>query len=170
VGLKFRWPGSAPANGAGHHDINGIPIRGVHGDLPIRFADGGAIPGERIVGILDPGVGITIFPIHSPKLHEFDEQLDRWIDVTWDIDESSPERFPAQIKVTALNQPGSLARIADVISNAGGNIDTLRMMGKQADFTDMRIDIEVWDLKHLRDVLAGLRELPVVSSVERVMS
>ena len=169
IGVKFRWPGSAPANGAGH-DINGIPIRGVHGDLPIRFADGGAIPGERIVGILDPGVGITIFPIHSPKLREFDEQLDRWIDVTWDIDESSPERFPAQIKVTALNQPGSLARIADVISNASGNIDTLRMMGKQADFTDMLIDIEVWDLKHLRDVLAGLRELPVVSKVERVMS
>jgi GTP diphosphokinase / guanosine-3',5'-bis(diphosphate) 3'-diphosphatase len=169
VGLKFRWPGSGPGNGAAH-DINGIPIRGVHSDLPIRFADGGAIPGERIVGILDPGVGITIFPIHSPKLHEYDEQLDRWIDVTWDIDESSPERFPAQIKVTALNQPGSLARIADVISNASGNIDTLRMVGKQADFTDMLIDIEVWDLKHLRDVLAGLRELPVVSHVERVMS
>jgi hypothetical protein len=34
----------------------------------------------------------------------------------------------------------------------------------------MLIDIEVWDLKHLRDVLAGLRELPVVSHVERVMS
>jgi guanosine-3',5'-bis(diphosphate) 3'-pyrophosphohydrolase len=168
VGLKFRWPGSSPANGAAH-DLNGIPIRGVHSDLPIRFADGGAIPGERIVGILDPGVGITIFPIHSPKLREFDEQLDRWIDVTWDIDESSPERFPAQIKVTALNQPGSLARIADVISNAGGNIDTLRMVGKQADFTDMLIDIEVWDLKHLRDVLAGLRDLPVVSDVVRVM-
>ena len=169
IGVKFRWPGSVPVNGAGH-DINGIPIRGVHSDLPIRFADGGAIPGERIVGILDPGVGITIFAIHSPKLREFDEQLDRWIDVTWDIDESSPERFPAQIKVTALNQPGSLARVADVISNASGNIDTLRMVGKQADFTDMLIDIEVWDLKHLRDVLTGLRDLPMVSHVERVMS
>jgi GTP diphosphokinase / guanosine-3',5'-bis(diphosphate) 3'-diphosphatase len=168
IGVKFRWPGSAAEHSAS--EINGIPIRGVHTDLPIRFADGGAIPGERIVGILDPGVGITIYPIHSSKLHEYDEQLDRWIDVTWDIDESSPERFPAQIKVTTLNQPGSLAKIANVISDASGNIDTLRMVGKQADFTDMLIDIEVWDVKHLRDILAGLRSLPVVSHVERVMS
>jgi guanosine-3',5'-bis(diphosphate) 3'-pyrophosphohydrolase len=168
IGVKFRWPGSTAHDAAG--EMNGIPIRGVHSDLPIRFADGGAIPGERIVGILDPGVGITIYPIHSSKLRDYDEQLDRWIDVTWDIDESSPERFPAQIKVTTLNQPGSLAKIANVISEASGNIDTLRMMGKQADFTDMLIDIEVWDLKHLRDILAGLRGLPVVSTVERVMS
>jgi guanosine-3',5'-bis(diphosphate) 3'-pyrophosphohydrolase len=168
MGLKFRWPGSSPANG--HADLNGIPIRGIHSELPIRFADGGAIPGERIVGILDPGVGITIYPIHSPKLHEYDEQLERWIDVTWDIDESSPERFPAQIKVTALNQPGSLAEIAGIIGKTNGNIDSLRMVGKQPDFTDMLIDVEVWDLKHLRDILAGLRGLSAVSHVERVMS
>jgi GTP diphosphokinase / guanosine-3',5'-bis(diphosphate) 3'-diphosphatase len=168
MGLKFRWPGSTPANGM--DDINGIPIRGIHSELPIRFADGGAIPGERIVGILDAGVGITIYPIHSPKLHEYDEQLDRWIDVTWDIDESSPERFPAQIKVTALNQPGSLAEIATIIGKTNGNIDSLRMIAKAPDFTDMLIDVEVWDLKHLRDILAGLRSLPMVSTVERVMS
>ena len=169
IGLKFRWPGSGAGNGAG--DImNGIPIRGTHGDLPIRFADGGAIPGERIVGILDPGVGITIYPIHSPKLRDYDEALERWIDVTWDIDESSPERFPAQIKVTALNQPGSLAEIAGVIGKTNGNIDTLKMIGRQPDFTDMLIDVEVWDLKHLRDILAGLRGLSMVSHVERVMS
>jgi len=168
IGLKFRWPGSAPQHGAG--DMNGIPIRGVHSELPIRFAEGGAIPGERIVGILDPSVGITIYPIHSPKLHEFDDQLDRWIDVTWDIDEASSERFPAQIKVTAINEPGSLASIASVIGEADGNIDTLRMIGRQADFTDMLIGVEVLDLKHLRDILAGLRGLPVVSHIERVLS
>jgi RelA/SpoT family (p)ppGpp synthetase len=168
MNLKFRWPGSTPGNGAGI--LNGIPIRGVHGDLPIRFADGGAIPGERIVGILDPGVGITIYPIHSPKLRDYDEELDRWIDVTWDIDESSPERFPAQIKVTALNQPGSLAEIATIIGKTNSNIDQLRMVGKQPDYTDMVIDVEVWDLKHLRDILAGLRSLSIVSHVERVMS
>jgi GTP diphosphokinase / guanosine-3',5'-bis(diphosphate) 3'-diphosphatase len=168
MGLKFRWPGSNSGQGVG--DINGIPIRSVHSELPIRFADGGAIPGERIVGILDPGIGITIYPIHSPKLRDYDEQLERWIDVTWDIDESSPERFPAQIKVTALNQPGSLAEIASVIGKTDSNIDQLRMLGKQQDFTDMLIDIEVLDLKHLRDILSGLRGLPMVSHVERVMS
>ncbi len=167
--LRFRWPGSVPeahtANGA-----NGIPIRGAKGDLPITFAPGGAIPGERIVGIFEPGKGITIFPIHSPLLKDHYDHNDRWIDVTWDIDEGSHERFPAQIKVTAVNEPGSLAKIASIIGDKDGNIDRLQMIGRREDFTDMLIDLEVWDVKHLRDILNGLRHLSAVNSVERVLS
>jgi (p)ppGpp synthase/HD superfamily hydrolase len=96
--------------------------------------------------------------------------MERWIDVTWDIDEGSHERFPAQIKVTAINEPGSLAKIASLIGESQGNIDKLQMVGRREDFTDMMIDIEVWDLKHMRDILAGLRGLSSVSSVERVLS
>src|SRR3954454_309722 len=45
-----------------------IPIRGTNSDLPVRFApNGGAVPGDRIVGILTPGEGITIYPIQSPS-------------------------------------------------------------------------------------------------------
>ncbi len=170
--LRFRWPGSVPeahaANGV--NGANGVPIRGARSELPISFAPGGAIPGERIVGILEPGEGITIYPIHSPKLKDYFDHMDRWIDVTWDIDEGAHERFPAQIKVTAINEPGSLAKIASLIGETKGNIDKLQMVGRREDFTDMVIDVEVWDLKHLRDILAGLRGLSAVNSVERVMS
>src|SRR5215213_3527882 len=42
---------------------SGIPIRGLDSDLPVRFApDGGAVPGDRIVGILTAGEGVTIYP------------------------------------------------------------------------------------------------------------
>jgi RelA/SpoT family (p)ppGpp synthetase len=170
--LRFRWPGSVPEHHAanGVHGMNGVPIRGARSDLPISFAVGGAIPGERIVGILEPGEGITIYPIHSPKLKDYFDHMDRWIDVTWDIDEGAHERFPAQIKVTAINEPGSLAKIASLIGEAKGNIDKLQMVGRREDFTDMLIDVEVWDVKHLRDILAGLRGLTAVNAVERVMS
>ena len=90
----------------------------------IHFAGGGAVPGERIVGILDPGQGITIYPIHSRQLQEFEDQLDRWIDVTWDIGEGATELFPARIRVVALNEPGSLGRIASIIG-AEGDLDRL---------------------------------------------
>ena len=60
--VKFKVPGIAAVGPA-------IPIRGINGDLPVSFApDGGAVPGDRIVGILTPGVGITIYPIQSPAL------------------------------------------------------------------------------------------------------
>ncbi len=166
IGLKFRWPGSAGRTRPDEH--SGIPIRGLRGDLPVSFAEGGAVPGDRIVGILTPGQGITIYPIHAEALKEFDEEGERWIDVTWDIDEDNPQRFPAKITVTALNEPGSLAQVASVIGEADGNIDNIKMTNRVPDYTEMSIELEVWDLQHLNDIISGLKSKDVVSSVSRV--
>eukprot|EP01035_Chromulina_nebulosa_P012862 gene12862-17139_t len=95
--MKFRVPGEAEAS---EHPI---PIRGISGDLPVQFApEGGAVPGDRIVGILTPGEGITVYPIQSPELKEFDDQPERWLDVRWDIDPDDPVRFPARISLTSM--------------------------------------------------------------------
>jgi GTP diphosphokinase / guanosine-3',5'-bis(diphosphate) 3'-diphosphatase len=167
--LKFRLPALLTSASA-EEGAAGIPIRGVNGTSIIRFAEGGAVPGERIVGILDPGEGITIYPIHSPQLRAFEDQLDRWIDVTWDIHEGATELFPAKLRVVALNEPGSLGRIASIIGAEGANIDKLQMVNRARDYTEMLIDIEVQDLKHLMDILNGVKNLSVVSEASRVLT
>ena len=146
-----------------------IPIRGTNTDLPVRFApNGGAVPGDRIVGILNPGEGITIYPIQSPALSEFEDHPDRWIDLRWDEDERTPRRFPVRISVQSVNEPGSLAQIAQVIAENDGNIDNIHMARRAPDFTDVTIDLEVYDLKHLTAILAQLRAKPMVGKAERV--
>jgi guanosine-3',5'-bis(diphosphate) 3'-pyrophosphohydrolase len=167
IGLKFRWPASGSAGG-GASNGKGIVIRGVRNDIPVSFEPGGAVPGDRIVGVLTQGEGIRIFQIHSPRLSEFEHE--RWIDVTWDVDQEAPERFPARISVTALNEPGTLAQIAQVIGEADGNIDNLRMVQRGADFTEMQVEVEVFDLLHLNRIINGLRAKSVVSKVERVFA
>ncbi|MBM3543739.1 MAG: bifunctional (p)ppGpp synthetase/guanosine-3',5'-bis(diphosphate) 3'-pyrophosphohydrolase [Alphaproteobacteria bacterium] len=170
MGLKFRWPGSSGRAKKDAKDaFSGIPIRGLGGDLPVSFADGGAVPGDRIVGILTPGQGITIYPIHAEALKAFDEEPERWIDVTWDIDEDNPQRFPAKLAVTVLNEPGSLAQVASVIGEADGNIQNIKMTNRVADYTEILIDLEVWDLKHLNDIVAGLKGKDMVSSAARAL-
>ena len=159
--VKFKLP----ENAAGP----AIPIRGINGDLPVRFApDGGAVPGDRIVGILTPGEGITIYPIQSPALSEFEDNPERWLDVRWDEEDQAPRRFPARIAVQSVNEPGSLAQIAQVIAEHDGNIDNIRMTRRAPDFTDVTIDLEVYDLKHLTAILAQLRAKSVVAKAERV--
>ncbi len=159
--VKFKLPDNAAGPA--------IPIRGINGDLPVRFApDGGAVPGDRIVGILTPGEGITIYPIQSPALSEFEDNPERWLDVRWDEEEQAPRRFPARIAVQSVNEPGSLAQIAQVIAEHDGNIDNIRMTRRAPDFTDVMIDLEVYDLKHLTAILAQLRAKPVVAKAERV--
>ena len=167
--FKFRWPGLLTGS-EDEEGAKGIPIRGVNGTSVVRFGEGGAVPGERIVGILDPGKGITIYPIHSPHLRDYEDQLDRWIDVTWDIREGATELFPARIQVTAVNEPGSLGKIASVIGAAGANIDRLQMVTRGHDYTEMLIDVEVLDLKHLTDMLNGVKNLNVVSSASRILT
>jgi RelA/SpoT family (p)ppGpp synthetase len=146
-----------------------IPIRGINSDLPVRFApNGGAVPGDRIVGILNPGEGITIYPIQSPTLKDFEETPERWLDVRWDMDERTPQRFPARILVQSVNEPGTLAQIAQVIAEHDGNIDNIRMTRRSPDFTDCTIDLEVYDLKHLNAIIAQLRAKKVVAAADRV--
>jgi len=180
AGLKFRVGSgigfdavASPASGAGAAEAGdvfpaaaGIALKGSKNDMPVSFPDGGAVPGDRIVGVLMPGEGIRIFQIHSPQLKEFEQE--RWIDVTWDVDPAKLERFPAMIRVTAPNMPGTLAQIADVIGQASGNIDNLKMMRRASDFTELRIGVEVFDLAHLNHIIAGLKSTAVVSKVERV--
>ena len=144
--LVFKVPGAEPA-----------VCRQCHSDPRpqqrlcrcVSRPNGGAVPGDRIVGILTPGEGITIYPIQSPALTAFDDQPERWLDVRWDLDEERKDFFPAQIVVTAINEPGALGTIATVIGEAGANIDHVSFVTRSPDFRDMVLDVEVWDLKHL---------------------
>ena len=52
------------------------------------------MPGDRIVGIMTPGEGITIYPIQSTALKEFEDEPERWLDVRWDVDEQDAAAFP----------------------------------------------------------------------------
>jgi RelA/SpoT family (p)ppGpp synthetase len=158
--VKYKVPGTiGPA----------IPIRGINSDLPVRFApNGGAVPGDRIVGILTPGEGITIYPIQSPSLKDFEDQPEHWLDLRWDVEDATPQRFPARVVLQTVNEPGSLAQVTQVIAEHDGNIDNIRMERRSPDFTSVTIDLEVYDLKHLTSIIAQLRAKNVVATAERV--
>ena len=159
--VKFKLPPEAEGGA--------IPIRGANTDLPVRFAPkGGAVPGDRIVGILTPGEGITIYPIQSEALKQFEDQPERWLDVRWDVDDKVPQRFPAQLAVQSVNEPGTLAQIAQVIAEHDGNIDNIRMTRQSPDFTELTIDLEVYNLMHLTSIISQLRAKKVVAAAERV--
>jgi RelA/SpoT family (p)ppGpp synthetase len=158
--VKYQPPGG---------EVGAIPIRGINSDLPVRFApNGGAVPGDRIVGILTPGEAITIYPIQSPALKDFEDVPERWLDLRWDVDERVPQRFPARIELKTVNEPGSLAQVAQVIAEHDGNIDNIHMERQSPDFTSLTIDLEVYDLKHLTSIIAQLRAKAIVASAERV--
>ena len=177
TGMIFKIPDKGKA---GEHAPNGlealgdaeaVPIRGISSNIDVQFAPTGAVPGDRIVGITNTtenAKGITIYPIQSPVLQRFDEQPDRWIDVRWDLDEANKSRFMARILVNALNEPGTLAKLARTVADVDVNIRVFNTVRVATDFTEMALDVEVWDLRQLNQLLAQLNELDCVATVRRL--
>lgn len=146
-----------------------IPIRGLRTGQAATFApNGGAVPGDRIVGILTPGEGVVIYPIQSPDLVQFDDQPERWLDVRWEVDETAGQLFPVRILVSCINEPGALGIVSSLIGDSGANIDSIDITRQSDDIRDLSIDLEVRDLKHLNVLLSQLRAQPLVSKADRV--
>ena len=173
AGMIFKIPGKTKADLDGERastesDPDIVPIRGLSGNVDVKFSPTGAVPGDRIVGIMEKGKGITIYPIQSPSLQRFDDQPDRWIDVRWDLDEANKSRFMARIMVNALNEPGTLAKVAQTVASLDVNIRMLNTVRVAADFTEMMLEVEVWDLRQLNQLLAQLKDLECIATVRRL--
>jgi len=173
AGMVFKLPGKAKTALEGGETETGpeaLPIRGLSGNAEVHFSAGGAVPGDRIVGIMEKDKGITIYPIQSPALQKFDDEPERWIDVRWDLDEANNTRFMARIMINALNEPGTLAEVTQVIATSDVNIRSMSMARVAADFTEVHIDLEVWDLRQLNQLIGQLKELQCVSTISRVFA
>ncbi|HEV7370976.1 bifunctional (p)ppGpp synthetase/guanosine-3',5'-bis(diphosphate) 3'-pyrophosphohydrolase [Arenibaculum sp.] len=145
-----------------------LPIRGLIPGMAVHFAGCcHPLPGDRIVGIVTTGKGVTIHTIDCETLESFHDTPERWIDVSWESGPDTPEEHVGRINVIIANEPGSLGTLSTVIGKNGGNINNLKITNRNPDFFEMLIDIEVKDLKHLTNIIAALRATPVINSVDR---
>jgi GTP pyrophosphokinase len=145
-----------------------MPIKGLIAGMAMHFARCcHPLPGDRIVGIVTTGKGVTIHTIDCETLESFADTPERWLDVSWGEGPDTPESHVGRLKVTFQNLPGSLATFSTVIAKSGGNILNLQITGRSADFWDLLVDIYVNDNRHLNNIIAALRATPIIIAVER---
>jgi GTP diphosphokinase / guanosine-3',5'-bis(diphosphate) 3'-diphosphatase len=145
-----------------------MPIRGLIPGMAVHFARCcHPLPGDRIVGIVTTGKGVTIHTIDCDTLETFADTPERWLDVSWGEGPNTPEAHVGRILVTFQNEQGALATMSTVIAKNGGNIVNLKITSRSVDFWDLTVDVYVSDTKHLNNIIAALRATPVISSVER---
>ena len=151
-----------------------LPVRGVSGEVSVRFdPGGGAVPGDRIVGIATKGErtdyrGITIYAIQSTGLQTFEDRSEGWLDLRWDVEDDALQRFPGRIRVAMANKPGTLAEVTGVFGETNVNIAELYLAAPERDLAVIEFGVEVWDLKHLSRLMTQLRGLACVTRVDRV--
>lgn len=148
---------------------NAIPIKGLIQGMAVKLAKCcHPLPGDRIVGIVTTGKGVTIHTIDCDTLENFSDVPERWLDLSWEKDEDdSPTAYMGRLKLQLINDKGVLSVISTIIAKNHGNIMNLKITHRSQDFYEMYIDVEVLNLKHLVDIIAALRTSTHVSSVER---
>ncbi len=144
-----------------------VPIRGLIPGMALHFAGCcHPLPGDRIVGIVTTGKGVTIHTIDCDTLESFAAEPERWLDVAWSADEADIGHV-GRINVTIANEAGNLGSLTTTIGKQGGNISNLKITNRSTDFFEIMVDIEVADVKQLSTIIAALRATPVINSVER---
>ena len=145
-----------------------VPLQGLIPGMAVHYAGCcHPLPGDRVVGIVTQGKGVTIHTIDCPTLESFAEMPERWLDVAWNPAELGTQHHVGRIKLVVINEPGALSSLSTVIAKNLGNILNLKITHRSTDFFEMIIDVEVDDLKHLTNIIAALRATPAINSVER---
>ena len=99
-----------------------------------------------------------------------DGEGEGWIDLRWTPEALSDAVSIGRVNATVRNEPGALAEIAGAVGEARGNIANIRTLTRSKDFFDMSFDIEVFDARHLSNIVAALKTCERVISVERARS
>ena len=154
----------------GSGGAHAVPIRGLTPGVAVHLAKCCyPLPGDRIVGIMTTGKGVTVHTIDCDTLASFADQPENWVDLAWDVGDGAAKQV-SRLTATLTNSPGSLGDLATLIARYEGNISNLKFTNRTEDFFDMIVDVEVIDAKHLSTIVAALRAAPAIVSVKRVRS
>jgi GTP pyrophosphokinase len=147
-------------------DPKSVPIE-VAGakDIPVRYAGCCTpVPGDRIVGFITRGKGVTVHRVDCPHLPRND--LSRYISVRW---EGLTEKYPVMIEVRANDRQGLYLDLVGQITKTYTNILKAEADIPKSGGNSMtaRFLLEVEHVDHLREILESLFSVKGVVSVDR---
>jgi GTP pyrophosphokinase len=172
-------PRQTPRPGA-RGEAGAMPVTGLVAGMAVHYAGCcHPLPGDRIVGIVTTGKGVTIHTRDCQTLDSFAATPERFIDVDWDHAATAlrgdardgrgtaPGMHTGRVSVIASNEPGVLASLTNAIAKYEGAVSNLKIVNRQQDFFEILVDVDVRDTRHLSTVIAGLRGAAGVTEVER---
>ncbi len=126
------------------------------------------IKGDTIVGIVTAGIGVAVHTVDCEILSSYNDNPERWLNISWENTGNKNIVSNSRLNVVLKNQPGSLGKVTTIIAKNNGNISNINFSIRKVDFYEIIIDIEVRDANHLKNILAALRLVSEVSSLERI--
>ncbi|MCX7864278.1 MAG: bifunctional (p)ppGpp synthetase/guanosine-3',5'-bis(diphosphate) 3'-pyrophosphohydrolase [Novosphingobium sp.] len=141
-----------------------ISIRGLTPGMGFHLAECcHPVPGDRIVGLREPGKKVLV---HTIDCHGLASGIDTdWLDLSWG--ERSTGAI-GRLSLVLYDRPGALADVTSIFARNRANVVNLHMVQRDEPFGTFEVDLEVSDVAHLARIISALRASEAVAEAERI--
>ena len=126
------------------------------------------VPGDRILGYITRGRGLTIHSVDCPNLEALDYDRARLVEVEWDT--AAPSLHAVKIAVIAEDRTGVLANVSSAIAECKANISRAEIITREDRKAELDFIVEVADTAHLNRVLKTIERIDGVITARRIRS
>ena len=160
-------PSNRTGRSSGHHSTaDGVRVKGADGLLIKLARCCTPVPGDRIVGFVTRGAGVSVHRDDCSNLEQMRTQPERFVEVEWTG--RTRGLYLVNIQVEALDRSGLLSDITRVLSELHVNILSASVATSRARVAQSRFVFELGDGTHLENVLSAVRRIEGVFDAYRV--
>lgn len=150
----------------GRADDKGVKVKGARDLLMQLSRCCNPVPGDRILGYITRGRGLTIHAIDCPNLEALDYDRERLVEVEWDS--ATPGTHAVKVSVMAVDKTGVLANVSSAIAECHANISRAEIATREDRKAVLDFIVEVSGTQHLDQVLKAIERVDGVITARRV--
>lgn len=148
----------------------GIVIQGVD-NLLVRISRCcSPVPGDKIVGYITKGRGVSIHRADCPNIKGADDIENRLIDVEWEDAASKGHNYDAELQVEGYNRTGLLNEVLQVVNSMTRNLTSVNGKIDNNKMATITLTIGIQNLNQLQKIVDKIKTIPDVYSVRRMTS
>ncbi len=148
--------------------VKGIQVKGARDLLMQLSRCCSPVPGDKILGYVTRGRGLTIHAVDCPNLGALDYDRERLVEVEWDA--TMPEQHAVKVAVITEDKPGVLANVSSAIAECHANISRAEINTREDRKAELDFVVEIADTGHLSRVLRAIERVDGVITAMRVRS
>ncbi len=146
---------------------NGVIVKGESGML-VRFAKCcSPLPGDKIIGYITRGRGVSVHRADCPSLKDDGMEQDRLIEVEWE-DQNSNGTYEAEIRIICYNRTGLLAELSVMFASMDVPVSAISARALKDTTFLINISLVIKNTQQLAKIIRDLQKWPDIVEVSRV--
>ena len=153
------------------NEKSGVKVEGVD-NLMIRMARCcNPVPGDDIIGFITKGRGISVHRKDCDNLKSLPPQeRARFIDVSWDTDNTQDKSFNAELTLIAKDQKSMISSISKICEDLDVNISGLNAKANKDETVVINLNLSIQNKEQMEKIIRSLKNVPGIMEAYRSKS